>query len=254
MSWAARRKVIILLIVGAAIAAFAAIFSFSIFYHTPTCNDGIENQGEEGIDCGGPCPRLCTALEQAPTVLFTQPINNGTGRTDIVAMVRNNNLSGGAKDVPYSVALYDSQHLFLTKVQGTLDLPPGATVPVYIPGVPVGEQKAASAFLSIEPSVIQWESMLSDPRIVPTVSDTVVSDATTTPRVTAMLSDPAATPLSSVLAFVFVYDAQENVIAASQTIVPLIPAQGTAIATFTWNAPFSALPASAQVLPVIPLL
>ncbi|OYT41540.1 MAG: hypothetical protein B6U86_02040, partial [Candidatus Altiarchaeales archaeon ex4484_43] len=24
--------------------------------HYPTCSDGIQNQGEEGIDCGGPCP------------------------------------------------------------------------------------------------------------------------------------------------------------------------------------------------------
>lgn len=22
---------------------------------SPTCNDGIQNQGEEGVDCGGPC-------------------------------------------------------------------------------------------------------------------------------------------------------------------------------------------------------
>lgn len=25
----------------------------------PTCNDGIQNQGEGGIDCGGPCPIAC---------------------------------------------------------------------------------------------------------------------------------------------------------------------------------------------------
>lgn len=25
-----------------------------------TCNDGIQNQGEEGIDCGGPCPPCAT--------------------------------------------------------------------------------------------------------------------------------------------------------------------------------------------------
>jgi hypothetical protein len=29
----------------------------------PTCNDGFKNQGEEGIDCGGPCP-LC----ERPTI------------------------------------------------------------------------------------------------------------------------------------------------------------------------------------------
>lgn len=253
MSWAARRQLLILLIVGAVVAAFAVIVGFSVFYHTPTCNDGIENQGEQGIDCGGPCSNLCTALEQPPTVLFTQPISNGDGRTDIVAMVRNNNLTGGAKNVPYTVALYDRQHLFLTQVQGAFDLPPGATVPVYVLGVPVGKQDAASAFLTINPSVIQWISMPSDPRIVPTVSGTTVSDASTTPRVTATLSDPAATPLSDVRAFVFVYDAQENVIAASQTIVPLIGAQGSALATFIWDAPFSSAPASAEVMPIVPL-
>ncbi|MBD3636310.1 MAG: gliding motility-associated C-terminal domain-containing protein [Crocinitomicaceae bacterium] len=27
---------------------------------TPSCSDGIQNQGETGIDCGGPCPNPCT--------------------------------------------------------------------------------------------------------------------------------------------------------------------------------------------------
>ena len=26
----------------------------------PTCSDGIQNQGEQGIDCSGPCPRQCS--------------------------------------------------------------------------------------------------------------------------------------------------------------------------------------------------
>lgn len=25
----------------------------------PSCNDGVHNQGEQGIDCGGPCPNAC---------------------------------------------------------------------------------------------------------------------------------------------------------------------------------------------------
>ena len=25
----------------------------------PTCSDGIQNQGEGGADCGGPCPYVC---------------------------------------------------------------------------------------------------------------------------------------------------------------------------------------------------
>jgi hypothetical protein len=60
-------------------------------------------------------------------------------------------------------------------------------------------------------------------------------------------------PLSNVRVIVMVRDAQGTVIAASQTIVPLIPAQGQATAIFTWNTAFSGVPASAQVGPVIPL-
>jgi len=32
----------------------------TISCYTPTCSDGIQNQGEVGIDCGGPCPTICT--------------------------------------------------------------------------------------------------------------------------------------------------------------------------------------------------
>jgi len=28
----------------------------------PTCSDGIKNQGEEGVDCDGPCPNSCESL------------------------------------------------------------------------------------------------------------------------------------------------------------------------------------------------
>lgn len=39
-----------------------ASFSFKVYRpsDTPTCNDNIQNQGEEGIDCGSPCPEKCT--------------------------------------------------------------------------------------------------------------------------------------------------------------------------------------------------
>ncbi|MEM7101566.1 MAG: GEVED domain-containing protein [Bacteroidota bacterium] len=55
----------------------------------PTCDDGIQNQGEEGIDCGGPCPDVCpvvycssggtdTNFEYIENVTFNT-INNTSG-------------------------------------------------------------------------------------------------------------------------------------------------------------------------------
>ena len=47
----------------------------------PTCSDGIQNQGETGIDCGGPCPPCCPCsasparpfLLSPPSVSWTSP-------------------------------------------------------------------------------------------------------------------------------------------------------------------------------------
>jgi hypothetical protein len=52
---------------------------------------------------------------------------------------------------------------------------------------------------------------------------------------------------------VFVHNAGGDIIAASATVVSTIPAQGSATALFTWNAPFSGVPALIEVIPVIPL-
>jgi len=44
----------------------------------PTCRDNKQNQGEEGVDCGGPCP-ACAALEKVPI----RGLVLGLGRNDI---------------------------------------------------------------------------------------------------------------------------------------------------------------------------
>ena len=103
MSWATKRRFVILSIVGAFVIAFLAILSFTIFYKTPSCTDGIQNQGETGIDCGGPCPYLCTSQELPPTVLFTKTVSNGAGRTDVIASVENQNQTAAAIGVPYVI-------------------------------------------------------------------------------------------------------------------------------------------------------
>ncbi len=253
MSWAARRRLVILLILGAVIVATLAIIFTTLFYKAPSCTDGIQDQGEAGIDCGGPCPYLCTALEQPPTVLFTTVLTNNAGRTDIVASIENKNIDAAAKDVPYTVALYGADHTLLQKASGTLDLPPGATETVFMPGVASGSQKVTSAFLDIASSSLHWFTMTVDPRAVPTVSDTIQSGSASAPRIDATLTNGSGTALENVQVIVLVRDVQSDVIGASETIVPTIPAQGTATATFTWNNAFPGVPASIEVVPVIPL-
>ncbi len=253
MSWAARRRFIILLILGAVAAAFLAVVLIAALYKAPSCSDGVQNGSEQGIDCGGSCPYLCTALEQAPTVLYTTPLPGISGRTDIIASVVNNNPAAAAKAVPYYVSLYGADHAFVQRVSGTVDLPPHATVPIFVPNIATGNQTVTSAFLTIASSAPAWYALSSDPRIVPSVSNVTLGGTTAAPQITALLTNPSVMTLSDVLVYVIVHDAQGNVIAASQTIVPSIFGQEQAAATFSWNAPFSSTPASLEVVPIIPL-
>ncbi|HCR52402.1 TPA: hypothetical protein DIV48_01985 [Candidatus Kaiserbacteria bacterium] len=253
MSWAARRRFTILLIIGAVAVAFLATLSIATFYKAPSCADGSQNQGETGIDCGGPCAYLCTASQQPPTVLFTKAIQNGAGRIDVVAEVENKNPDAAAKNVPYRITLYGADRSLIQEVSGTLDLPPGATVPVFVPGVSLGTQTAGSAFLSIQPSAPQWFASSADLRVVPKVSNITLAGAAAAPRVEAVFTNPSVTVLVNVRAIVLVHSAQGDVIAASATIVSSMPAQGEAKAVFTWDSPFPSIPASIEVVPVIPL-
>src|SRR5262245_15346669 len=59
MSWASgRRFSIIALIVGVIALVVAAVTFFSM-QKAPSCVDNLQNQDEEGVDCGGSCSYLC---------------------------------------------------------------------------------------------------------------------------------------------------------------------------------------------------
>lgn len=253
MTWAMERRVIVFLIVGAVLAAIAAVFFIALFYRAPSCTDGVQNGSEQGPDCGGSCPYLCGASLEAPTVLFTQALGNGAGRTDVIALVENKNRAAAAKDVPYTLAVYGYDQTLIQRVTGTLELAPGATVPIFVPGIASGQAAPGAAFLSIASSSVKWYALARDPRVVPAVSDVALSGASTSPRITAELANPDVSPMTNVKVIALVRDAAGNAIAATQTVVPAIPPQASAAATFTWNAPFPGAAVSFEVLPLIPL-
>lgn len=253
MSWAARRRFIILFLLGAAAFAFAAIVFIATFSKAPSCSDGTQNQDEAGVDCGGPCAFLCVEQVHAPTVLFTKALPNGSGRTDVVASVENINTNAAAKDVPYTITLYGAGQMFVQEVTGTFDLPPSSSVAVFIPGISSGNQRTIRAFLTIATSSLEWYSLTADELVRPIAVSTTLGGATSSPRIDASISNASVMPMTNVRVIALVYSQQGEVIAASQTVVPSIPAQGQSIATFTWNTPFTSMPAKIEVRPLTSL-
>ena len=91
MTWAGKRQLLIL----GSIAIVCIIILFPIvkpiIAPTPTCFDGKQNQGELGVDCSGPCQKICLAEALPVRVLWVRPFKVAEGVYSGVAYVSNPN-------------------------------------------------------------------------------------------------------------------------------------------------------------------
>ena len=248
--WGKRMRLMIIAGILAVVLVLAGGIAFAVIYKTPTCTDRTQNQGEAGVDCGGPCTYLCTAQVQSPNIIFVRSLSLRGGRTDVVASIQNPNTKAGAKHAPYTIELYGTDAVLIGRVTGTIDLPAGKTVPLFVRAAAQGST-VDHAFISFNPSTISW-SESSSVYVLPRVSDSTlaVSDS---PRVTTTLSNETYDPMLGVRAVAVVYDEMGTVIAASETVVPALVAQTRVPITFTWNEPFVASTPRVEILPIIPL-
>ncbi len=127
--------------------------------------------------------------------------------------------------------------LFTTHIK--VNLPPRASVPVFIPGVASASANIRQAFLMFDMGSPVWmRGTASD--LSTTVTDIVTLTPETKPRITATLVNQTAYPLYNTTVTATVFGADGTALAASQTVVPTLAAQGTAAIVFTWNEPFTA--------------
>lgn len=94
----------------------------TFFIPNPTCTDGKQNQGEMGVDCGGPCLEKCSeeiAQQDAQDLIIeeTQIVTTSSGRWDAVASVKNPNQSYGSGNLVYTFTFLDAQGEVLKTVR-----------------------------------------------------------------------------------------------------------------------------------------
>lgn len=241
-------------VVAAIIVAFLLLVGlwgyFAILHKAPSCSDFVQNQDEEGVDCGGVCARMCVADLAAPQVTFVRSVVGGPGRTDVIAYIDNPNQDAKAEDASYRIELYDANNAIVATKEGTVDLPPKRT-PLYVPNLFSGSETNVRAFLTIDDASLAWYEY-EDTRVVFGVRDVIVEHADTLPRIRATLDNPSNDSFKNVRVVITVFDEDNNAIAASQTVIPEMKAEGKAEVVFTWNSPFSGTPARQEIIPIFP--
>jgi len=84
----------------------------------PACDDGIQNQGEVDIDCGGPCSSCPWQLREDLEIIFNKAIKTKDNYVDLVARIKNLNSGWGAELFSYSFDLYDSENNLIISHEG----------------------------------------------------------------------------------------------------------------------------------------
>jgi hypothetical protein len=247
MNWAARRQKLIsaiLILMGAAIIAAVLV---AVLYKAPSCSDNKQNQGEQGIDCGGPCPYLCVATELAPAVRFVRAVSPQRGRTDVIAYIDNGNANASLQNTTYSIQLYGPNQEVIATKTGTINIPPGGVLPLFLPDFYEGNKTVTNAFLTVDSTSVKWLRNSARPAL-PEPSDIQIQN-TATPKITATLTNSTNSTVYGETVVATVFDAKDNAIAASQTIVPMLAPLGAAQIVFTWNQAFSGVPVRVEILP-----
>jgi hypothetical protein len=235
MDWGTRRKARIIGILGMVVLIIAGLLVYKYFFSKPeTCSDGIQNQNERGIDCGGACVRFCPADTRALVPAWARFLPVGQGYGTVVAVIENQNRTALAKNVAYEIRLYDERNILVTDpIRGSVSVEPNGRSSVVVPNIAVGERTVTHVYVSF-PVAFEWLSVgTAQPRDT-LGTDTVVIERDPFLRISARLQNRGSKALSGVRVVAIASNADGNAVAAAETTVDSVPAFGSSQLFFTW--------------------
>lgn len=250
MNWAQRRK----LTYVAIILIFFAIVAFAIIHKVtdvvPTCFDHKQNEGEAGVDCGGPCSNYCPNQLTDPIVEWVRAFPVTPGIVDAVAYIKTAYPTASAQNVGYDFKLYDSNNTLIADRQGTTFLGPAGNTAIVETLIPVANNTISLArFSFVDP--LQWQTISSNFfQVVINTDQYSVESINGGTRLTAILQNQSRYNFFNTDVVALFYDSSGNVIGASKALVPELPGLQSTTVYFTWSYPITNI-ARTEILPRI---
>lgn len=242
ISWRIKRQIISFLVVVGFVGGVVGIIVY-LYVPEQTCSDGVQNQEELGVDCGGPC-EPCITNPKDIAVLWTRVIKIDEGFYEAASLIENPNLFYGLSSFRYRFKLYDSKNVLVAVKEGQTFLNPQDKFAIFETRINTGEREATKAIVEIEQAT-EWEYLNKEkPSIV--VSRKSFSNEPF-PVASAYLYNESLFPVNDIYAYIVLSDRDGNAMAVSSTKVSSLAGESGKEITFTWPAPFAELPSSSEI-------
>jgi len=156
------------LIIGIYVLIFALLMLlvYSCVKNKASCIDKIQNQNEEGVDCGGVCP-ACMNIEAQDIVTKEQGfLNTGqNGNYDLYAKINNPNTQVGSKKFEYEFILYDQSGNQVAQRNGTGFILPSEDKYLVVNNVPSASEPSKMDFRIKSVDWVEFNSYYEKPQL-----------------------------------------------------------------------------------------
>jgi len=247
-SWSKRRQLAYAAALTGLLLAAGILIWLLFVRKTPTCSDGVQNGGEQGIDCGGGCPNLCQNSFSSPTVAWTRFEEVAPGLYNVGAYIINPNTVGQADKTPYHIALYDGKGMLINETDGTVTLPPHRNTLAFQGAVPVGQSLPERALFEFTAEPV-WQTR-SDPLSALSIGAKAYSENGSGSSLSVEVKNSGLSAIDNIGLSAVLYDGQGQVVGFSRTVLDEIPPRGSVSAPFTWPVSRQGSVVSIEVLPV----
>ena len=251
MDWSTRRKMGCFSFVGIIIVVFLAYFVYIFFIKTtPTCFDGIQNQNERGIDCGGVCTLVCTADAKTIVPIWSRVFNTAGDVHSVVAYVENQNPTAGVKKIGYEFRIYDDQNILAGEpISGTTFIGPNDKTAIFASPIKTGNRIPKNVFFKFTtaPEWITTPEQFNTPQL--NTANALLTDEKTSPKISADVINNTLYDYKNIEVVVILYGADGNAVNASQTYIDTLPEQTTQKVYFTWPKPFDVPITRIEIIP-----
>lgn len=153
MDYKLKRQLLFSIIFGALIAAFSFV-GYQVLKPEASCIDGVQNQEEEKIDCGGPCA-ACKVIRFSDIEVVSYYSFFAGGAYDALAQIRNPNTQHGTRSLSYRFNFYDENKNVIAEKKGITYLLAGQTR--YIVENNIDTKKSAAFVTFTIDSLYAWE-------------------------------------------------------------------------------------------------
>ncbi|HRY62535.1 MAG TPA: hypothetical protein P5056_02075 [Candidatus Paceibacterota bacterium] len=253
MSWSLKRQLLIVFLLLSIFGGIAGAYYYFFVKAPISCSDGKQNQGELGIDCGGPCSAICENEILPLTIEWTRPFRLIDGKYDVASLVVNRNGAFGIPVFGYKFSVFDERNVHVTDRGGSTFINPNEKFLIFSSNLDSGQRTVARAQLEFnenkkEQGWVRVGDISQKPRLSVENEKMVEGD---TPRLYADIVNSSPYDIKNIEVSAVVYDENDNAMAVSNTMLESINKDSRGQVTFTWPAPFGAKWKRVDVLPRI---